>query len=142
MEKNKITIEATIEASLDKVWEYWTLPQHIVNWNFASNDWHCPKVENDVRTGGRFMAIMASKDGKMSFNFEGVYDKVVEKETIAYSLEDGRTVNIRFQIVGDKIKVIEIFDPENTNSEEMQRAGWQAILNNFKKYVETNSQKE
>lgn len=137
MEKNKITVEATINADIQKVWNYWTSPEHIVNWNFASDDWHCPSAENDVRTGGKFSSTMASKDGKMSFDFGGVYDEVINQKKLAYSMEDGRQVEVLFEDMGNNTtKVTEAFDAENTHSDEMQRAGWQAIVNNFKKYVE------
>jgi uncharacterized protein YndB with AHSA1/START domain len=138
MEAQKIKVEATITATISKVWDYWTLPQHITNWNFASADWHCPKATNDIKTGGKFSFTMAAKDGSMSFDFEGIYDEVKENQRIAYSLADGRKVEIDFTDLGDnKVNVIEVFDGENTHSAEMQKAGWQAILNNFKKYVET-----
>jgi uncharacterized protein YndB with AHSA1/START domain len=137
MGNNKITVEATINADIQKVWNYWTSPEHIVNWNFASDDWHCPDAENDVRTGGKFRSTMASKDGKMSFDFEGVYDEVIPQRKLTYKLEDGREVEIMFEDLGNNnTKVTEAFDAENTHSDEMQRAGWQAIVNNFKKYVE------
>jgi uncharacterized protein YndB with AHSA1/START domain len=138
MRKEKITVETIIKADVDKAWSHWTSPKHIVNWNFASDDWHCPKAENDLRTGGKFKSTMASRDGKMSFDFEGVYDKVIDRKKIAYSLADGRQVVIVFEKVDNSTKVMESFDPENTNSAEMQRAGWQSILDNFKKYVEGN----
>ncbi len=137
MSTSKITIETNVNADLKKAWDYWTLPEHIVNWNFASDDWHCPKAENDPRTGGKFKATMASKDGKMSFDFEGIYDEVIDQQKISYSMSDGRQVHISFEKNGDATKVTEVFDPENQNSEEMQRSGWQSILNNFKKYVES-----
>ena len=137
MEKNKITVQTTVSASLDKVWERWTSPQHIVNWNFASDDWHCPAAENDLRTGGKFKSTMAAKAGDMSFDFEGTYDEVVDQKRIAYSLEDGRQVTVDFESLGDQTQVTESFDPDASHSADMQRAGWQAILDNFKKYAET-----
>lgn len=133
----KITIAAEIAANDQKVWDYWTQPQHIVNWNFASPDWHCPKAENDVRTGGKFSSVMASRDGKMSFEFGGVYDEVVNGKKIAYTMGDGRKVETVFENLNGKTRVTTHFDPENTNPIEMQKGGWQAILNNFKEYVET-----
>ncbi|NDK56031.1 SRPBCC family protein [Pontibacter fetidus] len=137
MEKQKITVEATINAGNQKVWTYWTSPEHIVNWNFASDDWHCPSAENDVRTGGKFRSTMASKDGKMSFDFGGVYDEVIPEKKLAYKMEDGRQVEVLFEDLGNNTtKLTETFDAESTHSDEMQRAGWQAIVNNFKKYVE------
>jgi len=138
MKQERITVETTVEANLDKVWNHWTQPEHIMNWNFASDDWHCPAAENDPVTGGRFRSTMASKDGAMSFDFEGVYDDVVFGKRIAYSMPDGRQVTVEFEDLGNRVKVTESFDPEQTNPVEMQQAGWQAIMDNFKKYVEKN----
>ncbi len=138
MSKNKITVEISTAQSLEKVWDYWTLPQHIVNWNFASDDWHCPKASNDLKTGGKFSFTMASRDGKFSFDFEGTYDEVIDKSKIAYTMADGRQATILFESTVGVTRVTESFDPENTHSEEMQQSGWQSILNNFKKYVEGN----
>lgn len=136
MGEKRITVQTTISSKVEKVWDFWTKPEHIVKWNFASNDWHCPAAENDLRTGGKFKSTMASKDGKMSFDFEGIYDEVIECKRIAYSLADERKVIVVFEELGDKTKVTETFDPENENSEELQRSGWQSIMDNFKSYVE------
>lgn len=137
MEANTITVEALIEADIQRVWACWTGPEHIVSWNFASADWHCPKAENDLRTGGKFCATMASKDGAMSFEFEGVYDEVVDGEIIAYTMPDGRKVKVAFTQKEGQTLVTETFDPENIHSPELQKTGWQAILNQFKTYVES-----
>ena len=134
----KVTVETTVSADAKKVWDYWTHPDHITKWNFASDDWHCPNAENDLKTGGKFKSVMASKDGKMSFDFEGIYDEVVNASKIIYSLADGRQVNITFEDLGDTVKVTETFDAETQNPIELQRAGWQAILDNFRKHVESN----
>lgn len=134
-----ITIESIINAPIKKVWECWTNPEHITKWNQASDDWHCPFAENDIRTNGKFKSTMASKDGKISFDFEGIYDNVIKYKHIAYSLADGRKVTVDFIEDGNLTKVIETFNPENVNSEEMQKAGWQMILDNFKKHTETTS---
>ncbi len=134
---SKIKVEATIAADLKTVFNCWTAPEHITKWNFASEDWHCPKASNDLRAGGKFSSTMAAKDGSMAFDFEGVYDEVIVESKIAYTLEDNRKVEITFEKVGDSTKVIETFDPENQNSEELQRSGWQMILNNFKSHVES-----
>ena len=133
-----IKIETTVNAPIEKVWALWSEPQHIVNWNNASDDWHTPRAENDLRVGGKFVSRMEAKDGSFGFEFEGVYDEVKHHELIAYSLGDGRKVNIQFSTEGDKTKVVETFDAESTHSIEMQRTGWQAILDNFKKYTEAN----
>ena len=133
-----ITIEAIINAPVEKAWEYWNNPEHIKNWAFASPDWHAPQAENDLRVGGNFSTTMAAKDGSMSFDFSGTYTAVEENDLIEYAIADGRKVKILFEADGDKTKINETFDPENMNPIEMQRGGWQAILDNFKKLVEEN----
>ena len=137
MNRPRITVEVKIMADISTVWNCWTGPEHIIHWNFASDDWHCPKAENDLQTGGKFKSTMASKDGKMSFDFEGIYDEVINHKQIAYSLADGRQTLVLFESLDNQTKITERFDPENTNSEELQRAGWQSILDNFKEYAET-----
>lgn len=132
----KIEIENVVEAPLKKAWEHYTDPKHIVNWNAASEDWHCPEAENDIRTGGKFRSRMEAKDGSMGFDFEGIYDEVIPHQLIAYTMEDGRKVETTFDENNGKTIIKTIFDPENQNSIEMQKQGWQAILDNFKKYVE------
>ncbi|MCU7613960.1 SRPBCC family protein [Chryseobacterium sp. GMJ5] len=134
-----ITINSTISAPVQKVWDYFNTPDHITKWNFAHESWQCPSSENDLRAGGKFKTRMEAKDGSFGFDFEGIYDEVIPGEKIKYHLEDGRNVEIQFQkIDGDTTKVIQIFDPEQQNPIEMQRDGWYAILNNFQKYVENN----
>lgn len=133
-----ITVESTINASIDKVWEFWTLPEHIKNWSFASAEWHTPYAENDLREGGKFKSTMAAKDGSMSFDFGGEYTLVEKNKAIEYVLEDGRKVEITFVETPDGVEIIQSFDPETQNSEEMQQGGWNAILDNFKSYVEQN----
>lgn len=137
-EKTAITVEATIDAPVEKVWKYFSEPEHIMKWCQASDDWHAPFAENDLRKDGRFKTTMAAKDGSMSFDFTGVYTDVEPNKLIAYTIDDGRKVNLTFSEVGSKTKVTETFDPEGTNSPEMQRDGWQAILDNFKAYTEAN----
>ena len=132
----KITVTITTSSSLKSVWDKWTGAEHIVNWNFASDDWHCPKATNDPRTGGKFSSTMASKDGTMSFDFEGMYDEVIPHQLIAYTMPDGRKVQVTFHTENDITTVTEIFDPETENPVDLQKAGWQAILDNFKRYVE------
>ncbi len=134
-----ITVQATINAPIEIVWQMWTLPEHITQWCFASDDWHCPAATNDPRTGGKFSTTMAAKDGSFGFDFGGVYDKVIDNKLIEYSLGDGRKVSITFTSnKDDQTTVTETFDPENENPIEMQRGGWQAIMDNFKKHVEGN----
>lgn len=132
---NPITVEVSLNLPIEKVWEAWTLPEHIINWNFASEDWHCPRAENDVRTGGRFNSRMEAKDGSAGFDFEGSYDEVKEHELIAYTIGD-RKVRATFVPLGFATLVREEFEPENENSLELQKNGWQSILDNFKKYAE------
>ena len=133
---SSITVEVKVNAPLEKVWDYWTNPQHIVNWNYASEDWHAPNASNDLRVGGKFNSRMEAKDGSMGFDFEGEYTKVEQHLEIEYVLADARKVNIRFDSDGKETNVTETFDPENENTLELQRAGWQAILDNFKRYTE------
>ena len=137
METTTITVEATISAPVKKVWQLWTVPEHICKWCNASDDWHAPHAENDLRPGGKFMTRMEAKDKSFGFDFNGVYDKVVPEQLISYAIEGGRKVTIEFISQGDKTKVVETFEPENENPIEMQKGGWQAILNNFKKYAES-----
>jgi uncharacterized protein YndB with AHSA1/START domain len=133
---SKITISATINAPIEKVWNYWTDASQVMKWNHASDDWHCPKAMNDLRIGGQFSYTMASKDGKMSFDFEGTYDQVQPGLKIVYTMPDGRSCEVLFEGDHRQTTLTESFDPENENPEEVQRTGWQAILDNFKKLVE------
>jgi uncharacterized protein YndB with AHSA1/START domain len=137
-EKTVITVENTIDAPVAKVWEFWTKPEHIIKWCNASDDWHTPRAENDLKVGGKFVSRMEAKDGSMGFDFSGVYDAVRTNEYIEYTLGDDRKVKINFTAQGNKTKVVESFEAENTHSIEMQQGGWQAILDNFKKYTEAN----
>lgn len=136
MASKKIKIEAMIAAPLERVWSAWTKPEHIVLWNFASPDWCCPRAVNDLRVGGKYNARMEAKDGSFGFDFEAVYTEVVHPKTIVYRMEDGRQAATEFEQLGDKVKVTTSFDAEQENPVEMQKDGWQAILDNFKKYVE------
>src|SRR4051812_20834255 len=136
MSHKQIHIEATISAPLSKVWSYWTEPQHITKWNFAIPEWHCPKATNDLRVGGKYFARMEAKDGSFGFDFGAIYDEVVDQKKISYTIGDGRKVSTNFESSGNQTKVITIFEAESMNSEEMQKNGWQAILNNFKTYAE------
>lgn len=131
-----ITVRIQIASTLQEVWEKWTQAQHVIHWNFASPDWHCPDAENDLKVGGKFTYTMASRDGQMSFPFGGVYTAVEPMTHIAYVMEDGRRVAVDFQEKGGITEVVEVFDPETINSLELQQQGWQAILDNFKAYAE------
>ena len=136
--KTAITVENIIKAPIAKVWKLWTDPQHITKWNNASDDWHTPRAENDLRVGGKFLSRMEAKDGSFGFDFWGVYDEVKNLELIEYTMGDGRKARIEFSGNENQTRVVETFDPEDTNSLELQRGGWQAILDNFKKYVEAS----
>ncbi|MBK7682609.1 MAG: SRPBCC domain-containing protein [Bacteroidetes bacterium] len=131
-----ITVSTAVNAPIEKVWKAWNSPEHITQWYFASDDWHAPKAENDLQVGKKFTISMAAKDGSFSFDLIGEYINIKENEYIEYNLEDGRNVQIDFEIADHKVFVTESFEPENENPEEMQRDGWQAILDNFKKHVE------
>jgi uncharacterized protein YndB with AHSA1/START domain len=132
-----ITIEATVNVPVEKAWEVYTDPKHVTQWNHASDDWHSPSAENDLRVGGKFSYRMEAKDGSFGFDFGGTYDEVKPHELISYIIGDGRKVTNVFTKEGDATKLTVTFEAENTNSIEMQRGGWQAILNNYKKYAES-----
>ncbi len=134
-----ISVQVLVNAPVEKVWQYFTEPVHITKWNNASPDWHTPKAENNLTPGGMFTYRMEAKDGSFGFDFGGIYTEVVPGEKFAYTIGDGRKVSVQFQETEEGTRVIEIFDPEIENPTEMQRAGWQAILDNFKKYVETEN---
>jgi uncharacterized protein YndB with AHSA1/START domain len=132
-----ITVETTVNAPVEKTWIYWNEPEHITKWCYASDDWHAPDSRNDLRVNGKFKTTMAAKDGSVQFDFEGVYTKVLKYKTIEYYILDGRKVNISFTDLGTKTKVVESFEPETENAPELQKKGWQSILDNFKKYAES-----
>ena len=134
--KSQITVIAKIEGPIDLVWKLWTSPEDIVIWNSASDDWHTPVAENDLRVGGKFRSRMESRDGSMGFDFTGTYQKVEPLKLIEYVMEDGRKVSVKFRKLENEIEVVETFEAEGINSIELQQAGWQSILNNFKKYAE------
>lgn len=133
-----ITITATINAPIEKVWDAWTAPEHITKWAFASETWEAPHAKNDLRTGGKFLTRMQSKTNKEEgFDFTGIYTAVEPNKLIEYDMDDGRHVKAVFEETPEGVKITQAFDPENENSEELQRSGWQAILDNFKKYTES-----
>jgi len=137
MANTVLSIEALVNASMAKVWESWNDPKHVQIWNTAVPEWHCPKAENDFKVGGKFSYTMAAKDGSFSFDFWGTYTEIIENERIAYTLGDDRKVEIDFKQTENGIHLVEKFEAENQNPIEMQQAGWQSILNNFKSYTET-----
>lgn len=136
--KTTITVTTNVNAPIEKVWKLWTEPQHITQWNHASEDWHSPKAENDLRKDGKFNFRMEAKDGSFGFDFNGIYTHIKTNELIEYNIEGGRKVSISFSSNGNTTTITEIFEVEDVNSIELQQNGWQAILNNFKKYAEAN----
>lgn len=138
MDTTPITIDVNIAATLDKVWDFYTKPEHITQWNFADDSWHCPSAKNDLQKGGKYIARMEAKDGSFGFDFEAVYDELVPEEKMVFTLEDGRKTTVLFEESNAETKVTITFDAEKENSLEMQKNGWQAILNNFKKYTESH----
>ncbi|PJZ70958.1 activator of HSP90 ATPase [Leptospira perolatii] len=138
MDSKKITVQAAITGDLKKVWDCYTNPKHIIKWNFASDDWQCPWAKNDMKVGGKYSARMEAKDGSFGFEFEAIYDTVVDQKSFSYTMTDGRKATVNFENKDHKILVTVSFDPESENPVEMQRGGWQAILDNFKKYTEAN----
>lgn len=137
--RQSVTVQATVNTPVEKAWKYFNEPDHIKQWAFASDDWHAPKSENDLRTGGKFSTTMAAKDGSYSFEFGGVYDNVVPNKVIEYTMGDGRKVKTIFDGKNGGTVVTQTFDAETENPIDMQRAGWQAILDNFKKHAEKNN---
>ena len=137
MYTGKITVQATLNADKNKAWDCYTNPAHIVNWNFADPSWCCPKAENDMKVGGVYNARMEAKDGSFGFDFKAIYTEIIEGKQFTYGFE-GRTVAVAFKEEGSKTEITIVFDAETENSIELQKNGWQAILNNFKKYTEEN----
>ena len=132
----KITIETLVDAAPEKVWSAWNDPEDIKQWNTAQEDWHTTRSTVDLREGGKFLSRMEAKDGSMGFDFEGTYTRVVPQKLIEYRMSDGREVKVEFIDQGGGVLVRSTFDAETENSPEMQRAGWQAISDNFGRYVE------
>lgn len=138
MEKEKVTTQVLVSSGIDKCWNAYTNPEHITKWNFASDDWQCPHASNDMRVGGKYMARMEAKDGSFGFDFEATYLELVPGESFIYVLGDGRVVSVKMQKENELTSVTVIFEAETQNPVELQRNGWQTILDNFKKYAEAN----
>lgn len=134
----KITISALVNAPINKVWDNWTKPEHITKWNFAIDTWQCPTASNDLQVGGKYIARMEAKDGSFGFDFEAIYNTVIYKQELTYTMTDGRKATTIFVDNGSETSVTTTFDAESENPVEMQQQGWQSILDNFKKYVESN----
>lgn len=132
-----VTIETTVNSNIQKAWDFYSMPEHVVNWNFASDDWECSKADNDLREGCRFTYTMNAKDNSNTFDFGGTYTEVVDLDIIQYTLDDDRQVVVSFEEDDEGVLVTVSFETEDTNTVEQQRLGWQAILDNFKKYVES-----
>ena len=135
-ESKTITLETLVSVSLDKAWETWIQPQHVTQWNFASPYWHCPSAQTDLRIGGKFSSRMEARDGSFGFDFWGIYDEIIPQKLLRITMGDGRKMEVHFETLNGKVKVTERFEIEDLNSAEMQREGWQAILNNYKAYAE------
>lgn len=134
----KITVKALIKADKQKVWDFYTKPDHITKWNFAIDTWHCPSASNDMKVGGKYIARMEAKDGSFGFDFEAIYNDIIDGELFTYTMSDNRVATIKFSDISDKTEVTIVFDAESENPIEMQQQGWQLILDNFKKYTENN----
>lgn len=132
----KITVETNVNTTLDRAWQGWISPDDIIQWNFASQDWCCPKAQIQLEVGKRFNYRMEAKDGSFGFDFEGTFTKIILKKYIEYKLDDARLVSITFEDLTDQVRIIETFDTENINSVDLQKQGWQSILDNFKKHIE------
>ena len=133
-----ITVQTLVQAPLSKVWTFWTSPEHIPGWSFASDDWEAYGAVNDLKAGGRFKTTLAAKNGGFSFDYSGVYTVVQEPRLLEFDLDDARHVKVEFTATPEGVKVVETFEAESQNPVEMQRGGWQAFLDNFKKYAESH----
>lgn len=135
--KTYVTVATTVNMPTKKAWALWTSPEHITNWNFASDDWQCPTAENDLRKGGKFVSRMEAKDGSAGFDFAGCYDEVILHKLITYTMDDGRKVRVTFDENEGKTKITEIFEAEESHTVDQQKTGWQLIMDNFKIYAES-----
>jgi len=138
MSMTKVTVQAMVNAPSTKAWDYYTKPEHITKWNYADPSWHCPSAENDMRVGGTYRARMEAKDGSFGFDFEAVYSELKNGESFTYDMADGRQANVKFVGKGNQTEVVVTFDAETENPIDMQKGGWQAILDSYKRYTETN----
>ncbi|MBC9931801.1 SRPBCC family protein [Chitinophaga qingshengii] len=138
MQTSKITVQTVVASAAQKAWDHYTQPEHITKWNFASDDWQCPSASNDMRVGGKYSARMEAKDGSFGFDFEAIYEDIVPGKSFTYVMGDGRAAQVSFDGQGQQTAVTVTFDAENENPVEMQKGGWQAILNNYKKYTEAH----
>lgn len=137
MAKKRITVEALVGVAPENAWEYYHNPKHITQWNFASKDWHCPSAKNDLSVGGKYSARMEARDGSFGFDYEAIYNSINEFKSFSFTMADGRVVDTSFEELEGKTRVRTIFDAEHDNSVDMQRVGWQSILDNYKRYAES-----
>lgn len=137
--RNRIAVQTIVNAPIEQVWDCWNGLDHISGWAFASGDWQAKPIKNDMRVGGTFLTKMSAKDNSASFDFSGVYTAVTTNKLVEFDLDDKRHVKVEFNQTPEGVLVIETFDPESENPEEMQRSGWQAFLDNFKKYTESTA---
>ena len=135
--KHKVTVETVVDKDVEEVWKFWTSPEHITNWNFATPEWHCPTAEHELEVGGKLKYHMAAKDGSMAFDYIATFEKIKPNELLEYVLDDERKVTVNFNRQNGSTKIIEVFEVEDEYSMDMQRQGWQAILDNFKSYAES-----
>jgi len=142
MKAKNVTVETLVDLPAEKTWELWTRPEHITQWNFAADTWHCPAAENDLKPGGKFSWRMEAKDGSMGFDYCGKYNEIIPHKQITGTLDDGRKVLVFFSEQDGKTRLTEDFEIDNSHSIEQQRAGWQAILDNFRKYAEHSAGKQ
>ena len=131
-----VTVQSRIDKNVENVWTLWTSPEHITQWNFASPEWHCPKAEHELSVGGTLCYHMAAKDGRMAFDYTGTFTRIEPNKLLEHALDDGRKVSVQFEDLGQHTQITETFEVEDENSIDMQRQGWQAILDNFKRYAE------
>lgn len=134
---DKIKVQATMSADKQKVWDYYTKPEHITKWNYADPSWHCPTASKDMKIGGRYIARMEAKDGSFGFDFDATYTEIKEGDCFTYEF-GGRLATVEFKNKNEQTEMTVTFDPETENSIDLQSQGWQAILDNFKNYTETN----
>lgn len=132
-----ITVQNTINSDVEKVWELWTSPKHIQNWNYAFEEWCTPYAENDLRENGKFKYVMERKDKSEGFDFDGEYIRVEKFRLLEYKLSDGRIGSVHFEVFENKVKITEVFEPNKQDSESMQKNWCQNVIDNFKKYAES-----
>lgn len=134
--ENSIKVEVIVDAAVEEAWNHYLNPESVKGWNFASDDWCCPVAENEVKEGGRFVYRMEAKDGSFGFDFSGTFVTIQTNMALEILLDDNRKVRLSFEAKGTKTRVTEVFEAENQNPVELQQQGWQAILNNYKRFVE------